>query len=108
VANDVLSKKGGTISIGYSVGTRLPFPGTTDYAVKKAAVIVYRKGRPDSCSPRHLRAHCYAGVMETEMAADAANNLPPIITGPTQCNVSRAALKVATVTLFLRAPRRLS
>jgi hypothetical protein len=46
--------------------------------------------------------------METEMAADAANNLPPIITGPTQCNVSRAALKVATVTLFLRAPRRLS
>jgi NAD(P)-dependent dehydrogenase (short-subunit alcohol dehydrogenase family) len=43
-AAKVLPQGGRIISVGSGLGTRVAFPGTTDYAARKAAIVGYSKG----------------------------------------------------------------
>ena len=76
----VLPDGGRIISVGSGLGTRIAFPGTTDYAASKAAIIGYSKGAARDLGRRNITVNVVqAGMMDTDMAAGSKGKLPPII-----------------------------
>ncbi|PKR55012.1 SDR family NAD(P)-dependent oxidoreductase [Thalassospira marina] len=79
-ASRVLPDGGRIISVGSGLGTRIAFPGTTDYAASKAAIVGYSRGAARDLGARNITVNVVqAGVMDTDMAAAALGNLPPIV-----------------------------
>ncbi|MBD2066107.1 SDR family oxidoreductase [Leptolyngbya sp. FACHB-671] len=71
-AAKVLPEDGRIISISSGVATRVGFAGAADYAGTKAAVVGYSKGAARDLAPRKITVNVVAaGLMETEMAAEA-------------------------------------
>ncbi|MCW1925800.1 SDR family oxidoreductase [Luteolibacter arcticus] len=71
-AAQVLPEGGRIITIGSGVSSRVGFPGAADYAGTKAAVTGYSKGAARDLGPRKITVNVVqAGLMETEMAAEA-------------------------------------
>jgi len=71
-AAKVIPEGGRIISIGSGVATRVGFAGVADYAGTKAAVVGYSKGAARDLAPRKITVNVVAaGLMETEMAAEA-------------------------------------
>lgn len=76
----VLPDGGRIISVGSGLGTRVAFPGTTDYAATKAAIVGYTKGAARDLGPRNITVNVVqAGIMDTDMGAGSADKLPPIV-----------------------------
>ena len=79
-AAKVLPDGGRIISVGSGLGSRIAFAGTTDYAASKAAVVGYSRGAARDLGRRNITVNVVqAGIMDTDMAAGAKGNLPPII-----------------------------
>ena len=71
-AAKVLPEEGRIISLSSGVATRVGFAGAADYAGTKAAVVGYSKGAARDLAPRKITVNVVAaGLMETEMAAEA-------------------------------------
>ena len=104
-AAKVLPEGGRIISVGSGLGTRVAFPGTTDYAATKAAVIGYSKGAARDLGRRNITVNVVqAGVMDTDMAAGAKNNLPPIIMESHAIQRFAGVREVAAAIVFLAGP----
>jgi 3-oxoacyl-[acyl-carrier protein] reductase len=72
-----LSDGGRIIFIGSGLGSRVAFPGVADYAGTKAAIVGYAKGVGRDLGPRNITVNVVQpGIMPTDMAAAAAQNLP--------------------------------
>jgi NAD(P)-dependent dehydrogenase (short-subunit alcohol dehydrogenase family) len=72
-----LTDGGRIVFIGSSIATRAAFPGAADYTGTKAAVVGYAKGVARDLGPRDITVNVVQpGIMPTDMAADAAHNLP--------------------------------
>jgi len=68
----VLPEGGRIITIGSGVATRVGFPTAADYAGTKAAIVGYSKGAARDLGPRNITVNVVqAGLMDTDMAADA-------------------------------------
>ncbi len=79
-AAKVLPDGGRIISVGSGLGSRIAFAGTTDYAASKAAVVGYSRGAARDLGRRNITVNVVqAGIMDTDMAAGAKGNLPPIV-----------------------------
>jgi len=80
-AAKILPEGARIISVGSGLGTRIPFPGVTDYAASKAAVIAYTKGAARDLGHRNITVNVVqAGIMDTDMATSAIGgieNIPP-------------------------------
>jgi NAD(P)-dependent dehydrogenase (short-subunit alcohol dehydrogenase family) len=72
-AAKVLPEGGRIVTIGSGLATRVGFAGAADYAGTKAAVVGYSKGAARDLAPRNITVNVVqAGLMDTDMAADAA------------------------------------
>ncbi|WP_033069455.1 SDR family NAD(P)-dependent oxidoreductase [Thalassospira australica] len=101
----VMTDGGRIISIGSGLGTRIAFPGTTDYAATKAAVVAYSKGAARDLGPRNITVNVVqAGIMDTEMAAGSKDNLPPIIMESHAIQRFATLDEVASAILYLAGP----
>jgi NAD(P)-dependent dehydrogenase (short-subunit alcohol dehydrogenase family) len=79
-AAKVLPDGGRIINIGSGLGTRTAFPGTTDYAASKAAVLGYTRGAARDLGARNITVNVVqAGLMNTDMAAGSKGKLPPAL-----------------------------
>ena len=79
-ASKVLPDGGRIISVGTGLGSRVLFPGTTDYAATKAAIVGYTRGAARDLGRRNITVNVVqAGIMDTDMAAGSLDKLPPII-----------------------------
>ncbi|MFT4465361.1 MAG: SDR family NAD(P)-dependent oxidoreductase [Sodalis sp. (in: enterobacteria)] len=71
-------RRGRIISVGSGLGARVAFPGTTDYAASKAAIVAYSWGAARDLGARNITVNMVqAGVMDTDMAANSQGKLPP-------------------------------
>lgn len=101
----VLPDGGRIISVGSGLGTRVAFPGTTDYAATKAAVVGYSKGAARDLGPRNITVNVVqAGVMDTDMAAQAIDHLPPIVMQSHAIGRFAEVGEVAAAIVFLAGP----
>lgn len=67
-ASRVLPEHGRVIFIGSLLGTRVPFPGSADYAGTKAAIVGYAKGVARDLGSRNITVNVVQpGVMPTDM-----------------------------------------
>ena len=104
-AAPVISDEGRIISVGSGLGTRVGFPGTTDYAASKAAVIGYTKGAARDLGPRRITANVVQpGIMATDMAAGSAGSLPPIVMASHAIDRIATVEEVAAAIVFLAGP----
>jgi 3-oxoacyl-[acyl-carrier protein] reductase len=72
-----LSDGGRIVFIGSAIASRVAFPGVADYAGTKAAIAGYAKGVARDLGPRNITVNVVQpGIMPTDMAADAADNVP--------------------------------
>lgn len=72
-----ISDGGRIVYIGSGLGTRALFPGVADYAGTKAAIAGYARGVQRDLGPRNITVNVVQpGIMPTDMAAGAAENLP--------------------------------
>jgi len=72
-----LSDGGRIVFIGSAIASRVAFPGVADYAGTKAAVVGYAKGVARDLGPRNITVNVVQpGIMPTDMAAEAAHNVP--------------------------------
>lgn len=72
-----LSDHGRIIFIGSAIASRVAFPGAADYAGTKAAIAGYAKGVARDLGPRNITVNVVQpGIMPTDMAAEAAHNVP--------------------------------
>jgi NAD(P)-dependent dehydrogenase (short-subunit alcohol dehydrogenase family) len=77
-AAPVLSDGGRIIFIGSLLGTRVPFPGVTDYAGTKAALIGYAKGVARDLGGRNITSNVVQpGIMPTDMKTQALGEEVP-------------------------------
>ncbi len=102
-AAKVLPEGGRIITIGSGVSSRAGFAGAADYAGTKAAITGYSKGAARDLGPRNITVNVVqAGLMETEMAAEAgvAEFLFPTL------SIQRFARleEVAAAVVFLASP----
>ncbi|WNG87375.1 SDR family oxidoreductase [Mycobacterium sp. ITM-2016-00317] len=75
-----LTDGGRIIFIGSGIAGRVAFPGVADYAGTKAAIAGYAKGVARDLGPRNITVNVIQpGIMPTDMAADAAHNVPDTI-----------------------------
>lgn len=101
----VLPEGGRIISVGSGLGTRIAFPGTTDYAASKAAIVGYSKGAARDLGPRNITVNVVqAGVMDTDMAAASKGKLPPIVMESHAIQRYAAVEEVAAAIVFLAGP----
>jgi NAD(P)-dependent dehydrogenase (short-subunit alcohol dehydrogenase family) len=104
-AAKVLPEGGRIISVGSGLGTRVAFPGTTDYAATKAAVVGYSKGAARDLGRRNITVNVVqAGMMDTDMAAGSKDNLPPIIMESHAIQRFAEVREVAAAIVFLAGP----
>lgn len=72
-----LSDGGRIIFIGSAIVSRVAFPGVADYTGTKAAIVGYARGVARDLGPRNITVNVVQpGIMPTDMAADAAHNVP--------------------------------
>ncbi|KJE34918.1 oxidoreductase [Thalassospira sp. HJ] len=96
---------GRIISVGSGLGTRVAFPGTTDYAATKAAVVAYSKGASRDLGRRNITVNVVqAGIMDTDMASGSKDNLPPIIMDSHAIPRFATLDEVTAAILFLAGP----
>jgi NAD(P)-dependent dehydrogenase (short-subunit alcohol dehydrogenase family) len=101
----VLPEGGRIISVGSGLGTRVLFPGTTDYAASKAAIVGYTRGAARDLGPRNITVNVVqAGIMETDMAAGSLDKLPPIIMESRAIKRFAKVEEVAAAIVFLAGP----
>ncbi|GAB7524564.1 SDR family NAD(P)-dependent oxidoreductase [Paraburkholderia sp. 2C] len=104
----VLPEGGRIISIGSGVGTRIPFPGLTDYAASKAAIVAYTRGAARDLGRRNITVNVVqAGVMDTDMAAGvlgSVEQLPPAFEQAHAIPRVAALGEVAAAIVFLAGP----
>jgi NAD(P)-dependent dehydrogenase (short-subunit alcohol dehydrogenase family) len=104
-ASKVLPEGGRIISVGSGLGTRVGFPGTTDYAATKAAVIGYSRGAARDLGKRNITVNVVqAGVMDTDMAAVSMGKLPPIVMESHAIQRFAEVSEVAAAIVFLAGP----
>lgn len=104
-AAKVLPEGGRIISVGSGLGTRVAFPGTTDYAASKAAIVGYSKGAARDLGPRNITVNVVqAGMMDTDMAAGSKGKLPPIILESHAIPRFAEVDEVAAAIVFLAGP----
>ena len=107
----VLAEGGRIISIGSGVGTRFAFPGMTDYAASKAAIVAYSKGAARDLGARNITVNVVQpGVMDTDMAASALGATGPVEELPPGFKETHAIQRVAKLSevaaavVFLAGP----
>lgn len=101
----VLPEGGRIISVGSGLGTRIAFPGTTDYAASKAAIVAYSKGAARDLGARNITVNVVqAGMMDTDMAAGSKGHLPPIVMSSHAIQRFAAVEEVASAILYLAGP----
>lgn len=101
----VLPDGGRIISVGSGLGTRIAFPGTTDYAASKAAIVAYSKGAARDLGARNITVNVVqAGMMHTDMASGSEGHLPPIVMGSHAIQRFAAVEEVASAILYLAGP----
>ncbi|MCI1033318.1 SDR family NAD(P)-dependent oxidoreductase [Raoultella terrigena] len=101
----VLPDGGRIISVGSGLGTRIGFPGTTDYAASKAAIVGYSKGAARDLGARNITVNVVqAGIMDTDMAAGARDNLPPVVMASHAIQRYATVAEVAATIAFLAGP----
>lgn len=104
----VLPEGGRIISVGSGVGTRVAFPGLTDYAATKAAIVGYSRGAARDLGARKITVNVVqAGVMDTDMAAGALGSveeLPPAFAQAHAIPRVAALNEVAAAIAFLAGP----
>ncbi len=72
-----ISDGGRIVYIGSGLGARALVPGVADYAGTKAAIAGYARGVQRDLGPRNITVNVVQpGVMPTDMAAGASENLP--------------------------------
>jgi NAD(P)-dependent dehydrogenase (short-subunit alcohol dehydrogenase family) len=104
-AAKVLPEGGRIISVGSGLGTRVAFPGTTDYSATKAAVLGYSRGAARDLGPRKITVNVVqAGLMDTDMAAASKGKLPPIIMESHAIPRFAELSEVAAAIVFLAGP----
>ncbi len=104
-AAKVLPDGGRIISVGSGLGTRVAFPGTTDYAATKAAIIGYSRGAARDLGKRNITVNVVqAGIMDTDMAAGSKDHLPPIIMESHAIQRFAKVGEVAAAIVFLAGP----
>jgi NAD(P)-dependent dehydrogenase (short-subunit alcohol dehydrogenase family) len=104
-AAPVMSDGGRIISVGSGLGTRVGFPGTTDYAASKAAIIGYSKGAARDLGARNITVNVVQpGVMATDMAAGSADSLPPALIEAHAIPRIATVEEVAAAIAFLAGP----
>ncbi len=104
-AAKVLPDGGRIISVGSGLGTRVAFPGTTDYAASKAAIVSYSKGAARDLGRRNITVNVVqAGMMDTDMAAGSKGKLPPIIMESHAIHRFAERDEVAAAIVFLAGP----
>lgn len=110
-AAKVLPEGGRIISIGSGVGTRFAFPGLTDYAASKAAIVAYTKGAARDLGGRNITLNVVQpGVMNTDMASAALGTTEAVEELPEFFRAAHAIPRVATLeevaaaVLFLAGP----
>lgn len=88
------------------LGTRIAFPGITDYAASKAAVVGYIKGAARDLGRRGITVNVVqAGIMDTDMAAGARDHLPPIVMDSHAIPRFAELSEVAAAMVFLAGPQ---
>jgi len=101
----VLPQGGRIISVGSGLGTRVAFPGTTDYAASKAAIVAYSKGAARDLGARGITVNVVqAGLMDTDMAAASKDKLPPIVMESHAIKRFVTVEEVAAAIVFLSGP----
>lgn len=104
----VLPEGGRIISVGSGVGTRVAFPGLTDYAATKAAIVGYSRGAARDLGSRRITVNVVQpGVMDTDMAASALGSveqLPPAFAQAHAIPRVAALTEVAAAIVFLAGP----
>ncbi|AMN44681.1 SDR family NAD(P)-dependent oxidoreductase [Rhodoplanes sp. Z2-YC6860] len=104
-ASKVLPEGGRIISVGSGLGTRVAFPGTTDYAATKAAVVGYSRGAARDLGRRNITVNVVqAGVMDTDMAASSKDKLPPSLLESLAIRRYAEVNEVAAAIVFLAGP----
>lgn len=104
-AAKMLPDGGRIISVGSGLGTRIAFPGTTDYAASKAAIVGYSKGAARDLGRRNITVNVVqAGMMDTDMAAGSKDKLPPIIMESHAIRRYAELSEVAAAVVFLAGP----
>jgi NAD(P)-dependent dehydrogenase (short-subunit alcohol dehydrogenase family) len=104
-ASRVMTEGGRIISVGSGLGTRVAFPGTTDYAATKAAIVGYSRGAARDLGRRNITVNVVqAGLMDTDMAAGSKGKLPPIILESHAIQRYAELSEVAAAIVFLAGP----
>jgi len=104
-ASIVMTEGGRIISVGSGLGTRVAFPGTTDYAATKAAIVGYSRGAARDLGRRNITVNVVqAGLMDTDMAAGSKGKLPPIILESHAIQRYAELSEVSAAIVFLAGP----
>ncbi|MBS7539512.1 SDR family NAD(P)-dependent oxidoreductase [Ancylobacter lacus] len=104
-AAPVLPEGGRIIFIGSGLGSRVPFAGVADYAGTKAAIVGYARGVQRDLGPRNITVSVVQpGIMPTDMAAAAAEQLPPAIMDLHAIRRIATLEEVAAAVCFLAGP----
>jgi NAD(P)-dependent dehydrogenase (short-subunit alcohol dehydrogenase family) len=100
-----LSDGGRIVFIGTGFGTRVAFPGVADYAGTKAAILGYAKGVGRDLGPRNITVNVVQpGIMPTDMASEAAANLPDAVMDLHAIRRIATVEEVAASVCFLAGP----
>lgn len=100
-----ISDGGRIIFIGSGLGGRVAFPQVTDYAATKAAIVGYARGASRDLGARHITVNVVQpGVMPTDMAAAAADKLPPDVVNTLAIPRISTLEEVAASIAFLAGP----
>lgn len=100
-----LSDGGRIVFIGTGFGTRVAFPGVADYAGTKAAIVGYAKGVGRDLGPRDITVNVVQpGIMPTDMASEAAANLPDAVMDLHAIRRIATVEEVAASVCFLAGP----
>lgn len=100
-----ISDGGRIIFIGSGLGSRVAFPTVADYSGTKAAISGYAKGVARDLGPRNITVNTVQpGIMPTDMAAEAAANLPDSVMDLHAIRRIATVEEVAATVIFLAGP----
>lgn len=100
-----LSDGGRIIFIGSAIASRAAFPGAADYTGTKAAIAGYAKAVGRDLGPRNITVNVVQpGIMPTDMAAEAAHNLPEAVMDLHAIHRIANVDEVASTVCFLAGP----
>jgi 3-oxoacyl-[acyl-carrier protein] reductase len=104
-ASRVISDNGRIIMIGSNLGTRVGMAGLSDNGAVKAAIDGYARGVARDLAPRNVTVNVvHAGLMETDMNAEAGDSLKPLLATLCFPRFARIEEVVAPI-LFLASPQ---